>query len=89
MQPVRRPAVDPDFGLNLWLSVPFRGQLFWAYNSAHLCFIRDFVAADLRQRQPNRNSSLVSRLPGWVKSAKNRSAILSVIDALEDRAKDS
>ena len=78
--------VDPFCGLELWLSVPFKNQVVWAYNLEHLRFMKEFIGADLRGRVPNRNSSLASRLPTWMKAAKNRSALLAVLADLEARA---
>lgn len=76
---------DPVFGLDLWLCTPFRGQVLWAYNAQHVQLLRDYVAADLRERIPNRNASIVSRLPGWIKDAKNRDALLATLADLDAR----
>jgi hypothetical protein len=89
MERVTTGPVDPAFGLELWFVAPFRSEVVWAYNVEHLRFLREFVGADLRDRSPNRNSSLASRLPQWMKSAKNRGALLSIIDRLEERALDT
>ena len=74
---------DPFLGLDLWLQAPFRDHVLWAYNGRHLAFMRDYVASPLRHREANRNSSVASRLPAWLKAASNRSAILAVIAKLE------
>lgn len=78
--------VDPVFGLDLWLQAPFRGENLWAFNAEHLRFLRDYVRAEHRERVPNRNATLASRLPRWMKSAKNRDGLLAVIAYLEGRA---
>jgi hypothetical protein len=62
-------------GLPLWLAVPFRGHVLWAINADHLTFMENYVAASLRETGPG-NSRLASRLPAWIKSAKNRDDIL-------------
>jgi hypothetical protein len=74
--------VDPEFGLELWFTAPFRNEVVWAYNVEHLRFLRDYLAADLRERAPNRNGSLASRLPRWMKAAKHRDALVALIDEL-------
>ena len=79
-------AVDPVFGLELWLHEPVKGEVLWAYNAEHLEFLKGYVGADLRERAPNRNASLASRLPPWMKSAKNRDAVVAAIRKLEARA---
>lgn len=86
MERIATRPVDPVFGLDLWVTAPFKGEVVWAYNVAHLRFLREVVGADLRERVPNRNSSLASRRPGWMKAAKNRAALLSIIDDLEERS---
>jgi hypothetical protein len=55
----------------------------WAYNAEHLNFLRRYVSAELRERLVMRNTSLASRLPKWIKSAKNRDAALKGLDRLD------
>jgi hypothetical protein len=57
----------------------------WAYNAEHLDFLEEYVRASIREREPNRNASLASRLPAWLKSAKNREAVLAACAALRRR----
>ena len=81
---------DPVFGLRLWLSLRCCGETLWAYDRRHLGEIRAYVAADLRERVPDpyrvpnhwSNTSMISRLPRWLKARKNRAAILRAIDRL-------
>ena len=56
--------------------------MLWAYNDRHLDFLQRFVSATLRERRPV-HSSLVSRLPDWVKAAKNRAAVKTALGRLE------
>lgn len=69
----------------LWLQMPCCGHVLWAYNTAHLAFLREYVQADLRERVPvpNTNNTLASKLPRWMKSAKNRDEVLKGIARLE------
>ena len=83
--PAPSAPFDPAFGLDLWFTEPFRGEVLWAYNRRHLQLLRDYVGATQRERIPNRNSSIASRLPGWIKDAKNRDALLATIAKLEAR----
>lgn len=84
--PVREgDAYDPHFGFDLWLQTRCAGEVLWAYNAEHLAFVRDFVAAPIRERVPNANSSLASRLPAWIKLARNREAVLRAVVRLERR----
>ncbi|MDT9694950.1 hypothetical protein [Streptomyces sp. P17] len=70
----------------LWLRGDTRHGELWAYDLEHLDLIRRFVAADLRERDPwyehGRKMTVVGRLPAWVKSAKNRTEVLRVIDRM-------
>jgi hypothetical protein len=74
---------DPYFGYPLWFVGTVKGDVFWAYNAAHLSFIRGYVQATLRIRDPDQNGSLASRLPRFLKDHKNRAAVLRAISALE------
>jgi hypothetical protein len=61
------------------------GQTLWANNLAHLNFLESYVEAKLRERVPNFNRSLASRLPQWIKSAKNREEILKCIRRMKEK----
>src|SRR5215212_7033778 len=74
-------TLDWYFGLPLWLQTPCAGQVLWAWNEWHLDWMERYVAADLRERTPNINMSLASRLPRWIKSAKNRDEVLKEASA--------
>lgn len=74
---------EPSFGLTLRLQAPCRDKVLWFYNLRHLSFIKAYVASSLRERVPNTISSLVSRLPLWIKAAKHRGAVLKVIARTE------
>lgn len=74
---------DWYFGFPVWLQTPCCGHVLWAYNSEHLSFLRRYVSAELRERSVMRNTSLASRLPKWMKTAKNRDAVLKGLDRLD------
>lgn len=75
---------DGYFGMPLLLTANFKGHLFWAYNDEHLAELKAFIGADLRERYHLAgNSSMISRLPLWIKSAKNRDELLKLIEKLE------
>jgi hypothetical protein len=73
---------DPHFGYRLWLQTRCAGEILWAYNAEHLEFLREYAAASLRERVPNANASLASRLPRWIKRSHNRRAILRAVKRL-------
>jgi hypothetical protein len=70
-------------GLPLWLRAPCRGHTLWALNGEHLAWLRDYVGATLRERIPRRNATLASRLPTWIKLARNREEVLHCLARLE------
>jgi hypothetical protein len=76
---------DWYFKLPLWLQISCCGETLWAYNYRHLQFLENYVAAKLRERKkPNITRSTASRLPQWIKSAKNRDEVLKAIEKLKD-----
>ncbi|MFD0556901.1 hypothetical protein FB566_2154 [Stackebrandtia endophytica] len=76
-----RHGQEPRTGLPLWLRADFRGRVLWAVNERHLSFLERFVAAGIREQCPG-NSSLASRLPAWIKSAKHRPALVAALRKL-------
>jgi hypothetical protein len=61
--------------------------MLWAYNERHLSFLDEYVRAENRRRTPTvaggpRNALLESRLPRWMKLARNREAVLTAIAKL-------
>jgi hypothetical protein len=80
---------DSYFGLPLWLQIAIGDRILWFHNFRHLQFVEAFVRATLRERRTDlhgcRNASVISRLPNWVKAAKNRKHILKAIDRLKQK----
>lgn len=77
-------GIDPHFGMQLLLADSGRDGALWAYNAEHIDILRAYVSATLRERSANAgNASMFSRLPAWLKSAKNRRAAVSRLDKLK------
>lgn len=76
-------AVDPAFGLPLWLQESCGGETLWAYNERHLIALQDYVAATIRERVGVMQWSMFSRLPKWLSAHKNRDAVLHSIERLK------
>jgi len=72
---------DPFFGFEVWYRIESKFGLLWAYNLEHLMVIENYIADTLRIRHavPYQNKSIGSRLPQWVKDAKNRMYLLKLI----------
>lgn len=75
--------------LDHFLQIPCCGDVLWAVNLEHLDFLESYVGAGLRGRIPNINRSMASRLPQWIKAAKNRDEILRSISRLREKLRDS
>jgi len=75
---------DPFFGWPLWLQASCcGGKTLWAFNPEHLDLIEGYVRARLRERRHERAyTSLLEKLPAWIKSAKNRDDVLRTIRRL-------
>lgn len=73
---------DTRYNLPLWFQKEVDGELFWAYNQEHIDYLERYIGADLRERnsKANYSSSLVARLPKFVKEAKNREKLLKIIE---------
>lgn len=87
---IGRDATDWYFELPLWLQTPCCGHVLWAYNEAHLRLLEDYVTADLREGllEGHGNTSLASRLPRWMKSAKHRPEVAQGLGRLRDLLRD-
>ena len=62
---------DPHFGLPLRLVESTRAGLLWAYNAEHLQALHEYAGATLREGRGH-HRSMFSRLPQWMKLARNR-----------------
>lgn len=71
------------FGLPLWLSDNFKGNDFWAFNYDHLEYLKEYISADLREKNGRTHWTLVEKLPEWMRSAKNRGKLIKLITELE------
>jgi len=80
---------DCYFKLPLWFTVEIKGKIFFAYNTEHLTFQKNYIEDPLRKRSQNEfgwsNSSLQSRLPKWMLSSKNRDELLKKISVLQNK----
>ncbi len=78
-------AADPHFGLPLRLVEPTRAGLLWAYNAEHLQALHDYAVSTLRERGAVHNGSMFSRLPQWMKLARNRVLLQRAVERLQRR----
>jgi len=69
---------DRIFGCPYYFQKDFKSKLFWAKNREHLLEMENYVSSDLRTRLPYR-MRMVEKLPTFIKEAKNRDAILKIL----------
>ena len=80
---VAKDGTDFYFNTKLWLSKPFKNELFWAFNYKHLAYLKKYIEAKLRERNNRTHKTMVEILPQFIKSAKNRDELLKTIAVLE------
>ncbi len=73
------------FDAPLWLSAPFRNNVFWAYNGDHLLYLEAYISADLREHTNRTHFTLLEKLPRFYHEARNREGLLRVITRLKSK----
>jgi hypothetical protein len=77
-------AIDPHFGLDLWLQTNIKSNVLWLYNLEHLEFLKEYVSSKLREDSGRNKYSLITNLPQWIKDAKNRELIVKKLTKLKE-----
>lgn len=78
-----RASADHYFGAELWLQHRFKNDIFWAYNEAHLEYLRQYIAAELREHKDRQHYTLLEKLPKFYHEAKNRESLIKIIEKLK------
>jgi hypothetical protein len=80
-------GTEKFYNYKLFLFTNFKGEVFWAYNMEHLNFLERYIEAKIRERGnlPFSNKSLISRIPKWMKTAKNREELIKKIGKLKQK----
>jgi len=76
-------AAHSYFGAELWLQYPFKNDVFFAYNGEHLDYLEAYIGATLREHKDRTHFTLLEKLPKFYHEAKNRKALLSLIEKLK------
>ncbi|WP_374334362.1 hypothetical protein [Leeia sp.] len=74
---------DPHFGLPLRLTTPTRHGTLWVYNPRHLAALSSYIHASLREHHGAHHYAMLSRLPRWMKLARNRAELANALARLE------
>ncbi|MDR6733447.1 hypothetical protein [Sphingobacterium sp. 2149] len=75
------------FSAELWLVHTFKDDVFWAYNYAHLDYLESYISAKLREHNDRSHFTLIEKLPKFYHDAKNRSALLKLINKMRKRSR--
>lgn len=75
---------DPLFGFELYFLTSFQGKPIWALNRAHLNYLISYLGAALRDKPPTvALKGQADALPKFMKTAKNRERILSLLQKMQ------
>jgi hypothetical protein len=78
-------AANFYFKAELWLTIPFKKELFWAYNYKHLDYLEKYISATLREHKDRSHFTLLEKLPRFYHEAKNRDGLLKIIAKLKHK----
>lgn len=73
------------FDAELWLQASFKNERFYAYNLAHLNYLERYISASLREHKDRTGFTLLEKLPKFYHEAKNREALLKIIQRLKNK----
>lgn len=78
-------AAHGYFGAELWFYAPFKDDVFWAFNFEHLIYLESYISASLREHKDRLHFTLLEKLPKFYHLAKNREALLKLIEKLKNK----
>lgn len=73
------------FDAEPWFIYPFKNEIFWAYNEAHLEYLENYISAKLREHKDRSHFTLLEKLPKFYHEAKNREPLLKIIEKLKKK----
>lgn len=75
--------IDPYFGLNLYFKKEIKGEILWIYNKEHNQYLVEYLSSNIRKREYVGLYAMVTRLPDFITSSKNKKAIISQLNKFE------
>ena len=73
------------FDAEPWYYASFKNDIFFAYNEAHLLYLEQYIGAKLREHKDRTHFTLLEKLPKFYHEAKNREALLKLIEKLKKK----
>lgn len=80
-----RTAAHVYFDAELWYLTPFKNDVFFAYNDAHLNYLEQYIGAKLREHKDRSHFTFLEKLPKFYHEAKNRNTLLKLISKLRNK----
>jgi transcription elongation factor Elf1 len=78
-------AAHGYFDSELWYVTSFKNEVLWAYNYEHLTYLESYISAHLREHKNRSHFTLLEKLPKFYHVAKNREALLKLIEKLKKK----
>jgi hypothetical protein len=78
-------SANSYFDVELWYAASFKSDFFFAYNEAHLLYLEQYIGAKLREHKDRSHFTLLEKLPKFYHEAKNREALLKLIEKLKKK----
>jgi hypothetical protein len=78
-------AAHNYFDAELWLIASFKNDIFFAYNDKHLDYLERYISATLREHKDRPHFTILEKLPKFYHEAKNRAALLKIINKLKSK----
>jgi hypothetical protein len=76
-------AANLYFKAELWYMAAFKNDIFFAYNESHLLYLEKYISAKIREHKDRKHFTLIEKLPKFYHEAKNREALLKIIEKLK------
>jgi hypothetical protein len=78
-------AAHGYFGAQLWYQAPFKNEVFFALNEAHLDYMEQYIGSGIRENKGRTGYTLVEKLPKYIQVATNRQPLLKLIQKLRNK----
>jgi hypothetical protein len=67
------------------LLAAFKNDVIFAFNGDHLNYLENYISANLREHKDRNHFTLLEKLPKFYHEAKNREALLKIIQKLKNK----
>lgn len=78
-------AAHGYFNALLWYRAPYKNEVFFALNEAHLDYMEQYISSGIRENKGRTGYTLVEKLPKYIQLATNREPLLKLIQKLRNK----